>query len=143
MAKLGRYFILCRVQNLAVYNGLKVQLNTIQKCATKLFGNGVKIAVFYKPRLEVHAIQSGKKRMISPMSLPNLMVQKLPSSRHPCKLNPQWFEVRYGESCLPLLPVLEPAGALSIEESGVQAASTMVSVGYLEVTLSCTSIVFP
>ena len=71
------------------------------------------------------------------------IVQCCQSSQHCSKRNAKRLERRYGEAWLPLLPVPDPLGGGGMVKSGVQAAFTMVSVGYREATSSWVVIVFP
>ena len=52
------------------------------------------------------------------------------------KMERKWLEG-------PLLPVLDPTGGLVIEKSGMQAAFTTATTGYLEATSAWADIVFP
>ena len=108
----------------------------------KLFKNRAKIAIVRKAQLKVPAHELRKDCAIFATLFTNVMY-KGRNLRDTVANGTQNGYKGAREAWLPLLPVPDLAGSLGIEKWGVQAAFTMVSVGYLEATVSWANIVPP
>ena len=140
---------------MALCGALQVQFATIRECTTKLFKDGAKIAgssqteskVRKEDTLRTESQIARRSRHLCAIfatlftKVIRGIVQGCQSSQHCSKRNAERLERCYKESWLPLLPVHDPAEGLGMVKWG--AAFTMVSVGYLEATLSWAVIVFP